>query len=91
MNNDKLNRVLELILAEKPKDALLIFDEIVPEDTIGYYMVKGKLEQKFQNWGMAMNSYSKVIDLDPENAEAQNRIHVIKNILNFWNPEMFNP
>lgn len=91
MNDEKLNRVLELIHDEKPKEAQLIFNDIVPEESIEYLMVKGKLEQKFQNWGKAINAFSKVTELDPENIEAQNRLHVIQNILNFWNPEMFNP
>jgi predicted TPR repeat methyltransferase len=54
-------------------------------------MVKGKLEQKFQNWGKAINAYSKVLELEPENIEARNHLQLIRNILNFWNPEMFNP
>jgi tetratricopeptide (TPR) repeat protein len=91
MNDERLNRVLELIHDEKPKEAQLIFNDIVPEESIEYLMVKGKLEQKFQNWGKAINAFSKVTELDPENIEAQNRLHVIQNILNFWNPEMFNP
>lgn len=91
MNNEKLNQVLELIHAEKANEAQLIFNDIVPVETADYFMVKGKLEQKFQNWGKAINAYLKVIELEPENAEAQNSLHLIKNILNFWNPEMFNP
>ena len=54
-------------------------------------MTKGKLEQKFQNWGDALNAFHKVLDLDNENREAENNIHIIQNIINFWNPEMFNP
>lgn len=38
-----------------------------------------------------MNAYSKIIQIDPENMEAKNRIKMIQSILNFWNPEMFNP
>jgi hypothetical protein len=54
-------------------------------------MVQGILEQKFQNWGKAINAYLKVIEIEPGNAEAQNNLHMIQSILNFWNPEMFNP
>ena len=91
MNSEKLNHVIELINAEKAKEALLLFNEIVEEETLEYFMVLGKLEQKFQNWGKAMNAYSKVIQIDPGNIEAMNRIKMIQSILNFWNPEMFNP
>lgn len=91
MSSEKLNRVLELIRAEKANEAQKVFNEIVPSETVEYFMVKGKLEQKFQNWGKAINAFSKVIELDLDNNEAQNHLHLIQNILNFWNPEMFNP
>ena len=91
MSNDKLNRVLELIQAEKAKEAKQVFYDLVPSETVEYLMVKGKLEQKFQNWGKAINAFTKVIEIEPENTEAQNHLKLIQNILNFWNPEMFNP
>ncbi len=91
MSNEKLNRVLELIQAEKAKEAQQVFYDLVPSETVEYLMVKGKLEQKFQNWGKAINAFSKVIEIEPDNTEAQNHLHLIQNILNFWNPEMFNP
>lgn len=91
MSNEKLTRVLELIRTEKANEAQKVFNEIIPAETVEYFMVKGKLEQKFQNWGKAINAYSKVIEIEPENTEAQNHLHLIQNILNFWNPEMFNP
>jgi len=91
MNSEKLNRVSELIHSEKANEAQQIFSEIIPEETVQYFMVKGKLEQKFQNWGKAINAFSKVVEFEPENKEAQNHLQMIRNILNFWNPEMFNP
>jgi hypothetical protein len=91
MSNEKLTLVLELIRTEKANEAQKVFNEVVPLETVEYFMVKGKLEQKFQNWGKAINAYSKVIEIEPENTEAQNHLHLIQNILNFWNPEMFNP
>jgi tetratricopeptide (TPR) repeat protein len=91
MSNEKLIRVDELIRTEKANEAQKVFNEIVPAETVEYFMVKGKLEQKFQNWGKAINAYSKVIELDPHNIEARNHLQLIQNILNFWNPEMFNP
>ncbi len=91
MSKEKLNQVLELIRVEKSNEARNIFNEIDPEETIEYLMVSGNLEQKFQNWGKAMNAYSKILQINPENIEAKNRIKMIQSILNFWNPEMFNP
>ena len=91
MNAEKLNKVIELLGNEKAKEAKSLFDKIDYEESVNYLMVKGKLEQKFQNWGDAINTFSKVVDLDPENVDAKSNLHLIQNILNFWNPEMFNP
>lgn len=91
MSNNKLNLVLNLIQNEKALEAQNVFNEIIPQETIEYFMVKGKLELKFQKWGSAINAFSKVTELDPENTEAKNHLYLIQNILNFWNPEMFNP
>lgn len=91
MSSEKLNQVLEYLQIEKSLDARKAFDEIAPVESVEYFMVKGKLEQKFQNWGNAINAFSKVVEIEPENIEAQNHLHLIQNILNFWNPEMFNP
>ncbi len=91
MSKEKLDHVLQLFNAEKSKEAQILFKEIKPEETVEYLMISGKLDQKFQNWGKAMNAYSRIIQIDPENIEAKNRIKMIQSILNFWNPEMFNP
>jgi tetratricopeptide (TPR) repeat protein len=90
-----MNKTLQIVVAlleqEKTENARQKFLEIEPEQTLDYWMVKGKLEQKFQNWGEAINAFGKVLEIDSENLEAQNNLHIIQNILNFWNPEMFNP
>ncbi|MCF6333919.1 MAG: hypothetical protein L3J11_11610 [Draconibacterium sp.] len=91
MESNKLDRVIELLQAEKAKEAQSLFLGIIPELTVEYLLVKGKIEQKFQKWGDAINAFSKVVEIDPENKEAKNNLHLIQNILNFWNPEMFNP
>ena len=91
MSSGRLKRVSELIREEKAREAQKVFNDIEPENTVQYYFVKGELEQKFQNWSEAINAFSKVVEIEPENIEAKNNLHLIQNILNFWNPEMFNP
>ncbi|NOR76674.1 MAG: hypothetical protein GQ525_16140, partial [Draconibacterium sp.] len=76
---------------EKALEAKKVFNDIEPEESVNYYFTKGVLEQKFQNLGDAINAFSKVIELDPDNTPAKNNLHIIQNILNFWNPDMFNP
>ena len=92
MNRDeKLLLVKDSLLNEDSSKAKELFQEIEPADTVEYFMVKGLLEQKFQQWGAAINTFQKVLELDPNYVEAQNHIQIIQSILNFWNPETFNP
>lgn len=91
MSDKRLKNVLSLLNSEKALEAKNIFQDIKPEENADYYFVLGKLEQKFQNWSSAINAYSRVLELNPDNNDAQNNLHIIKNIMNFWNPEMFNP
>ena len=91
MDSEKLGKVIKLLKAEKVNEAETLFLEIDPVEKVEYWMIKGELEQKFQHWGEAINAFSRVLELDPENKEAQNQLHLVQNILNFWNPEMFNP
>ena len=91
MDNEKLKKVAELLNAEKANDANALFHKIAPFDSVEYWLVRGNLKQKFQQWNEAINAYSKVLELEPGNPEAENQLHIVQNILNFWNPEMFNP
>ncbi len=88
---DKFHLVINFIEQGKEENAREEFQKIASENTVEYWMTKGKLEQKFQNWGEALNAFQKILELDSENREAENNIRIIQNIINFWNPEMFNP
>jgi tetratricopeptide (TPR) repeat protein len=88
---NKLKQVEILLQHEDSKKAQELFQNIVSDNSIEYWLVKGKLDQKFQRWGEAINSFLKVLEIDENNTEAQNNLHYIQNIINFWNPEMFNP
>ena len=89
--NKKFQLVIDFLEQEKPEKAKNEFLKIKPEETVDYWVIKGKLEQKFQNWGEAINAFNKVLELDNGNREAETNLHFIQNIINFWNPEMFNP
>ena len=91
MRNKKLDEVVKLLTAEKAEKAKLLFSEISCKNTVEYNIVKAKLNQKFQNWSEAINTYSKVLELDSENIEAKNNLQIIQSILNFRNPDLLNP
>lgn len=86
-----LKNVSELLRAEKAADARKLFDEIPFGNNIEYLLVKGELEQKFQEWGKAYNSFGKVLEIDPLNTEAKTRLEMINGILNYFSPDQFNP
>ena len=92
MNQINELKSIELLLKnEQAAEAQKAFARLKPDNSLVYFLMKGKIEQKFQNWGEAINAFNKVLEIDPENSEAQNNLHLIRNILNFWNPDMFNP
>jgi len=86
-----LRIINELLKMDKAAEAKELFSEVEASETVQYWMVKGNLEQKFQNWGGAINAYIHVLNLDANNTDAENNLHIIHDIINFWNPEMFNP
>ena len=80
-----------MLNSDKVTEAKQKLNKLVPENSVDYWLLKGRIEQKLQNWGAAINAFLKVLEIDENNKEAENSIHIIQNILNFWNPEMFNP
>ena len=90
-NSELLNGVRDLLKLEKAQEAKALFLKIEPQENQNYYLLKGAIEQKYQNWGEAINAFNRVLEIEPDNEEAKNNLHLIQNILNFWNPDMFNP
>ncbi len=91
MKGETIKTVKFLLENEQAQKALETFEKIEAEDSVEYYLLKGQIAQKFQNWGEAMNAFHKVLDMDQNNEEALSNLEHIRTILNFWNPEMFNP
>lgn len=94
--NDKntirtLEDINELLKVEKAEQAKMEFEKLEEQSSVEYFLVKGRLHQKFQNWGESINAYNRVLEIDSQNIEANNRLHMINQILNFWNPDLLNP
>jgi regulator of sirC expression with transglutaminase-like and TPR domain len=53
--------------------------------------LRGRIHYKMQKWGDAMNDFSSVLELEPDNAEAKSGLQMAKNILGYFTPDMFNP
>ncbi len=84
-------KVSLLLDQDRAEEARKEFLQLPATDSVQYFLIKGKIGQKFQNWGEALNAYHRVLEKEPGNILAKNNLQLIENILNFWNPEMFNP
>ena len=51
----------------------------------------GEIHYNNQNWGLALNSFRRCIQLDPKNRAAQTYVDLILNILGFFHTDQFNP
>lgn len=54
-------------------------------------LLRGRVHYKMQKWGEAMNDYSSVLELEPDNPEAKSGLQMAQNILGYFTPDMFNP
>ena len=90
-DSNRLKNIELLLKNDRAIEAKKAFLQLDNENSVEYFLVRVKIEQKFQNWGDAINAFNQALEIDPENSEAQNNLQLIRNILNFWNPDMFNP
>lgn len=73
--------------------SLEILNECIESNSVDhqFFLLRGRIFYKMQKWGNAMNDYSTVLELDPENQEAKTGLELTRNILGYFNPDMFNP
>lgn len=73
--------------------ALEMLDVLISEDASDFHslLLRGRIYYKMQKWGDAMNDYSSVLEIDPENQEAESGLAMAKSILGYFTPDMFNP
>jgi len=73
--------------------ALEVLNELISRDNqdTKLQLLRGRIYYKMQRWGDAMNDYSNVLELDPENQDAKTGLEMAKSILGYFTPDMFNP
>lgn len=73
--------------------SLEILNECIYVNAVDYQslLLRGRIHYKMQKWGNAMNDYSSVLELEPDNQEAKTGLELTRNILGYFNPDMFNP
>jgi tetratricopeptide (TPR) repeat protein len=90
MDNSVATQLIELNELEKAKEILdhLIFEN--PAD-VQSLILRGHINYKMQQWGSAMNDYSAILEVDPNNPEAKSGLAMAQSILGYFTPDMFNP
>lgn len=53
--------------------------------------VRGKLHYRLGEWGNALNDFNRILQLDPENAEARQYVGMAQEILAFRYTDIYNP
>ena len=71
--------------------ALTILDHPdLKENTDAFFLI-GEIQYKRQNWGAALNSFRRCLQINPEQKAAQTYVDLILNILGFFHTDQFNP
>lgn len=89
---EQLEFIKELICQGNVEQALheldLVLQTDFPKKDEAYYL-RGNAYRKQGNWQQALNNYQYAIDLNP-NSPALHAHHMVMDILNFYNKDMYN-
>jgi len=88
-----LEELKQLIERNELSRSLEILNEhiLVNSSNIPALQLRGRIYYKMQKWGDAMNDFSSVLELEPDNSEAKSGLQMARNILGYFTPDMFNP
>lgn len=64
---------------------------VIDMKNVEAYLLRARIHYKMQHWGEAMNDFSTVLEIDPNNQEAKSGIEMARSILGYFTPDMFNP
>jgi len=88
-----IDEIKQLVEQNELSKSLEILNERIrfdPNDVMAFQL-RGRIYYKMQKWGDAMNDFSWILELEPDNAEAKSGFQMAKNILGYFTPDMFNP
>ncbi len=91
MKNLEFQEIKALLQQGKNAEAKRMFESLPESENVEYWMMKGTIEQRFQQWGKAYNAFAKVQQIEPGHLESKSQIALIDSILNFRNNDLFNP
>jgi len=88
-----ITEIKQLVEQNELSRSLEILNEQIKVDStnVPALQLRGRIHYKMQNWGAAMNDFSAVLELEPDNLEAKSGLQMARNILGYFTPDMFNP
>jgi len=88
-----ITEIKQLVEQNELSRSLEILNEQIKVDStdVPALQLRGRIHYKMQKWGDAMNDFSAVLELEPDNPEAKSGLQMAQNILGYFTPDMFNP
>jgi tetratricopeptide (TPR) repeat protein len=92
MNTD-YEKGLEALYASDLAKAESLFSKAIEKDPLNAeaYFYRGKAKWQNGNLPAAINDFNKVLELKPLHNQARVSIEMVKQILGFRNPDLYNP
>ncbi len=92
--NESSNLINDARIAWKEGDAeraigMLSHDSL--KENAETHFLMGEIHYNKQNWGAALNSFRRCLQINPEQKAAQTYVDLILNILGFFHTDQFNP
>ncbi len=90
---NKLQEAFAMYQNNQVEQSLELVNQYIQENLSDYqaFLLRGRIHYRMQNWGDAMNDYALVLESDSENQEAKSGMEMVKNILGYFTPDLFNP
>lgn len=90
---EQINEARILFQQNNLEQSLAILNQCIQDNFLDYQaiLLRGKIKYKQQKWGEAMNDFTSVLEIEPENPEAKSGLQMAKNILGYFTPDLFNP
>lgn len=88
-----IEEIRDLVLQNNLDEAIELLNGLIlvnPND-VNALKLRAHIFYKMQKWGDAMNDFTSVLEIEPNNKEAKSGLEFAQNILGYFTPDMFNP
>ena len=84
---NRISQTIELFNQHKYSEALSQIEAAKEEGIVSFdlYLYQGRILQKMSQYGPAINSYTRAMEINPNDPRPQNEIQLIKDILSITN------